>query len=1140
MFIAMLQRYALGAAAVLLCAAMLGACSSHQKTASVPDEIDFNWHVRPVLSDNCFRCHGPDAKARKAGLRLDLPDTAYGELPESPGKHAIVPGNPDKSELIKRITAMNPDDRMPPLETHKKLTDDQIELLRAWIDRGAKYKPHWAFIPPEKSRVPKSEFNDRAANEIDRFVFARLQREGLKPSVEAGREALINRVSLTLTGLPPTLAEVDAFVADKSPNAYEKVVDRLLASPAYGERMTSYWMDLARWAETDGFLDDHHDRLLWPWRDWVINAFNNNMPFDQFGTAQLAGDLTPSHTKDQLIATAFLRVGKRTTENGAIDEEYRIESVVDRTDTVGNTFLGLTVGCARCHDHKYDPISHKDYYSFSGFFNSADEPGVYAPGFSAIQAGPTLPWMDQETEAKVAQAQATVKKQAAAFDAVEREVRSEAAVTAKHLASQSSQLDKLIQASLDDAMVAYYPFEKTAPIADQDLRKLIRPRNIAPRELVTLDPIKSFKRQTAGLNLTGPKRTGPPPPVAPQNYARNLMVYTPNAVSKTPAAVLQAPILKEGAKGKALFFDETNKGFLGMNVGWYDRTDPFSYDLWFYAASKYQDIVPIINHQDEQNSGAAGYGLVIDKGHLNVYLTHSRPANMISITAKDELPLKKWTHIALTYDGSSRASGLKLFINGEQVAVDIDRDHLTRSMLPMGYSSAFDPCVGLAFGSRFRVKSPVGSGLDEIRVFNRELTPLEVNYLHAGKDAANTANAALATAVENFLVATNEKVSASRLQLTATRQNENRLVTLVPQMLAMGDLPTPRKTYRLDRGLYSERREELPVQGLNQIFAWSSSLPHNRTGLAQWIFDPKNPLTARVFVNRIWQMHFGSGLVETSENFGAQGSIPSHPELLDWLAVRFVESGWDIKQLHKLIVMSATYCQSSDASDELIQRDPNNQLLARGVRQRMPAEMVRDNALAAAGLLVKKLGGPSVYPYQPEGVWDPLITFYEYPAATDVPADEHHRRSLYSFVKRNAPHPGMQNFDFADRSVSTARRRVSNTPLQALELMNDPQFVEAYRVLADHAQKSGADPAVQLKTIFRLARRELPTPEQLELMRKYYEQQVSRFDADLPAAAALLKSGVMPVDPAADIAHLAALTNVTALVMNTPDANSIR
>jgi hypothetical protein len=513
---------------------------------------------------------------------------------------------------------------------------------------------------------------------------------------------------------------------------------------------------------------------------------------------------------------------------------------------------------------------------------------------------------------------------------------------------------------------------------------------------------------------------------------------------------------------------------------------------------------------------------------------------MISLVAKDPLPLKQWTHITMSYDGSSKAAGVKFYFNGVPVTMDVTRDNLTRSILPHNYATAFDNFLGIEFGSRFREKAPVGSGLDEVRIFNRAIAPIEVAYLHEGEKAFSSSSTEAEVTVRTFLAAEAPEVLAAKQALIAARDAQNKLVSLVPQVLVMGDSPLPRPTYRLERGVYSERREQVPVKALDSVLPWDDSLPPNRIGLAKWLFDKRNPLTARVFVNRVWQSHFGQGLVETSEDFGAQGSIPSNPELLDWLAVHFEDSGWDIKALNKIIVASATYRQSSNAAPEIIEKDPRNIYLTRGIRQRMPAEMVRDNALAAAGLLVPAVGGPSVHPYQPENIWNTLSSFYQYPESADVPPDEHHRRSLYTFIKRSAPHPGMQNFDFADRTTSSARRRVSNTPLQALELMNDPQFVEAYRVLASHALEQNADTGAEITTIFRLARRQRPTSEQLALLRQYYEGELAHFRSDPAGADSLLKVGVMPINQGNDPIKLAALTNVTAVIMNSPDAYSLR
>jgi len=467
------------AAAALVWTVILGAAlvrgSGQAPTAPgaapIPDEIDFNWHIRPILSENCFQCHGPDVKNNRADMRLDTAEGAYAERggPTRP-RHPIVPGNPDASEVLRRVTASNVAVRMPPQSTHKTLTPDQIALLREWIRRGAQYKPHWAFITPTRPVPPPVDASSsaRVRNEVDRFVLARLQREGLFYSPEADKATLINRVSLTLTGLPPTLAEVDAFVSDTRPDAYTRLLDRLLSSPGYGEHMAAYWMNLARWADTDGFLDDHHDRLLWPWRDWVIQAFNRNMPFDRFSTWQLAGDLLPDATTEQKLATAFLRLGPRTTENGAIDEEYRVEYTVDRVNTVGTAFLGMTVGCARCHDHKYDAISHKDFYSMAAFFNNADEPGYYPPGHSTVQAGPTLLWPDKAMEAKLTAAEAVVRKQEATSDAVRTRARRHATARGDALMQRSEpELMAMLRASVAAATEAYYPLEEFAPVPDE-------------------------------------------------------------------------------------------------------------------------------------------------------------------------------------------------------------------------------------------------------------------------------------------------------------------------------------------------------------------------------------------------------------------------------------------------------------------------------------------------------------------------------------------------------------------------------------------------------------------------------------------------------------------------------------------------
>jgi cytochrome c553 len=1107
-----------------------------------PDEtkLDYNFDVRPILSDNCFRCHGPDAKSRQAGLRLDQSQSAYAR--------AIMPGKPEQSQLIARVTSSDASYRMPPASVHKELSAAEIAVLRKWIEEGAEYKPHWAFIAPVKSAPP-----GQPGNAIDQFVLARLQRENLQRSKEADKATLINRVSLTLTGLPPTLPEVDAFLADKSPNAYEKAVDRLLASPAYGENMAAYWMNIARYSDSDGFLDDHHDRLFWPWRDWVISAFNRNMPFDRFSTWQLAGDLLPSaspqQTKEQKLATAFLRVGKRTTENGAIDEEYRVEYALDRANVVGQGFLALTTGCARCHDHKYDPIAQKDYYALSGFFNSADEPGFFAPGFSTIQGGPTLRWADDKTERKIAAAETAVKAAEAADAALRKGVAAEVgekatAKVAMRTKLPTADLAMEIRKSVESATVAYYPFETTTPIPDDQLPKSrVKRGEQPPANLVT--PFRG--RNGPAPEAQTPAQAAPAgagrgrggAPRMPNSMIREKLVFSPSGLpGGEPAVIEDADIRAGGAKGNALFFTEQNRGLLGPSVGYYDRTQPFSFDLWFLAGSEYENS-PILIHRDDDNSGGAGYKLSLEKNHLSFYMMHSWPYNMLHVISKQQIPVGRWTHIAMTYDGSSRAAGITLYVDGKVADVDVEHDQLTESTLPRTYGAVFNEFVGVEFGRRFREVTPKDGAIDELRYFNRALTPIEAGFLHEGESIVDSRRAQLAAELTQLAVANDPRVTESAKALYAAREAENQAVSWVPEVMVMADAPHPRQTYVLSRGLYNQHLDPVDPAPLTQVFPFDKTLPRTRIGLAKWLFDPRNPLTARVFVNRLWQMQFGTGLVETSEDFGLQGSRPANPALLDWMAVDFVESGWDIKRMNKMIVMSATYRQSSDVSEELLNKDPKNEFLARGPRLRMSAEQVRDNALAISGLLVKKVGGPSTYPYQPEGIWVAGVTQYRYPNPEELSPDDQHRRSLYTFVKRNSPPPSMSVFDFSERHATIARRLTSNTPLQALVLLGDPQYLEAYRVLATNVLKAETDRDEQIRQVFRLATRRFPSEAEMGPLRQYYDAQEAEFTGDRKKAAELVKAGVTPVDDGVDVAKLAALTNVTAAVMNTPDAYSI-
>ena len=1122
---------------------LVAGCTNDEPGARFDTQtVDFNWDIRPILSDKCFSCHGPDQEGLKAGLRLDIRDLAISELPESPGRHAIVPGDPGESELVNRITAANPDERMPPESSHKELSTAEIELLQQWISEGAQYKEHWAYIAPELNVPPGTAFPDRVSNEIDPYIFSQLEQHGLAPSPEADKETLINRVSLTLTGLPPSLDAVDAFLADDSPAAYENLVEDLLSSPRYGEHMAGYWMDLARWSETDGFLDDHHDRVLWPWRDWVIKAFNDNMPFNEFSTRQLAGDLLPDPTQEDLLATTFVRLGNRTTENGAIAAEYSAEYRAERTDNlVGTTFLGLTMGCARCHDHRYDPITQENYYSIAAFFNNTDEPGVYAPGFSGIQGGPTLPWPDDNDRVRIAQAEAEIARLENFYTQTrEAAIRQ---ITADGPAFAGSNLTDTLSDSINRGLAAFYGFDAVDKADLEDL-PVPRERRVPPVSInglmagpyaapaaVDLENETALQRREREFRELQGR--------VPRNYNRDQLYLSPSNDPAIPQAVVQDPQMRDGVNGQAYFFNETNKGFLGRDIGWYDRTDPFSLDFWFYVADDY-DEASILNHLSEQNSGSTGYQLSIKDGRLWVSLAHSPPANMIALLSENKLPVGQWVHLAMTYDGSSAADGLSLYLDGLPMPTSVDHDSLTRSILPWSTGDVFDPFVGLAFGTRFRVKAPVDSGLDEVRVYDRDLNPLEVAYLHDADLPGSFSDDDITTNLADLFAENNSQVLEARDALITARRSHNDLVTAIPQVLVMGTAPGHEATYVLNRGVYSEPLQEVTARGMDFVLPWDESLPGNRLGLAQWLFDPDNPLTARVFVNRVWQMHVGHGLVKTSEDFGSQGAAPSHPDLLDWLALQFIESGWDIKALHRLIVTSATYQQDSDLSEALLEKDPGNQLYARGPRWRMTVEMIRDQALFLSGTLSDRVGGPSSTPYQPGAIWNSLNSFYQYPEADAIPTEEHHRRTLYTFIKRNAPHPALGIFDFQNRTTSIARRRTSNTPLQALLLMNDPQYMEAYRLLAENVLQSSTDTPGRLRLLNRMITRATPGEAQLGILERYYHDQLAYFAENSDKAEELLIVGVAEVNAGIDAVELAAMTNVAALLMNAPDSYVVK
>jgi len=1054
-------------------------------TQSLPDRVDFNFQVKPILSDKCFACHGPDARTRKAGLRLDVRDAAVGELPESPGKHAIVPGKPEQSELFHRILSSDAEFRMPSRASNKSLTPLEKATLVRWIEQGAEYRPHWAFIQPVMPKLPGAEVP--GGNEIDRFVAARLKSEGLKPAAPADRESLLNRVTFDLTGLPPSPAEMSAFLADQSAGAYEKVVDRLLASPRYGERMASYWMDVARFADTDGYQLDGKRRLF-PWRDWVIDAFNHNMPYDQFVTWQLAGDLMPQANRAQLVATAFNRLHRRNAEEGTDAEEYRVEYVLDRTNTFGKAFLGLTLECARCHDHKYDPISQKAYYQTSAFFNSTNENGLYTDIEVTPGAATMLPSAEQE--AAIGQARAQVEERSAALSAARTRVAAAAAEWASSVGQKPATLRAALEKSVRSATIAYYPFDEI---------------------------------------------TGQVPYVGTDRRAQNeLLSLTPNVVdSKTPAQ-MQSALRKPGVKGQAFFIGDYSAAFLGKGIGDFEQSQPFSVDLWVYPNEVYEDATVFLRSNYERH-GFRGYNLLLKKNRLRFMMSHAWPHDNFEVLSEEALPAKQWSHVTLTYSGSGRAEGVHLYVGGTPVHLTTLRDQLQKSVLVDAKTSFIFTDRGLSIGVRSPMKHMTDGGIDEMRVFNRQLSGIEVRFLN---DPATPA--ASEESLREYAIEQAAEVSTARADLSSSRDALVKLLGTVPEIMTMGDTEQKRQAYILKRGLFSEHGDPVEPTPIEAILPFDAGAPRNRLGLAKWLFDPKHPLTARVFVNRLWQMHFGRGLVETAADFGAQGTPPSHPELLDWLAVTFRQSGWDIKAMHRRIVLSATYRQLSAPSPESLKRDPQNVLLARGPRFRLSAEMIRDNALAVSGLLVERVGGESQFPYVPKGYTEssPGVPV-RYPAPADV-GDGLYRRSLYTTWKRSAPPPFMVIFDKTDADVCTVTRSVTSSPLQALALLNDTQFVEAARVLAQNVEKSTAEPDARLAKIFYSLIRRAPDAVELAKLKTFHDAERARFSAAPDDARAYLGVGQSPFDSSLDVADTAALSVIASVVMNTPEAYTSR
>ena len=1031
----------------------------------VPDKIDFNYHIRPILSDRCYKCHGPDEKVRKANLRLDTEQGVFALLDENQKKYAIAPGEPDKSLILHRISSSDPEYRMPPPESKLFISNKEIEILKRWIEQGAQWKKHWAFIPPKKQELPNVSEKEWPYNGIDYFILNRLEKVKLQPSEEATKEKLIRRLSFDIRGVPPALEEIDAFLEDNSSKAYERLVNNFMSQSSFGERMALEWLDIARYADSHGYQDDL-ERSMWPWRDWVIDAFNENMPYDQFLTWQLAGDLYPNASYEQKLATGFNRNHKRTQEGGGVDEEYRVEYALDRVNTFSTALLGLTVACAQCHDHKFDPISQKEFYSLYSFFNNVPDEGRVEYGVSVAE--PSIPIPDPKVKKYRNRIKSLIISQKKLVDRYEMVEWSKN----KGFQSGNSSYKDIVNTPL--GLKAYYPLDH---VIDNRVHEIVSGEKIGK---VINDLVERPGYYSGGLEFNG------------ENYLK-----------------------------------------LGLIDG-LDFQEPFSIGFWLYNINDGARGVVIAPDIDKKNINP-GFQLSISGiKQLTFVMTNEKDEKELKIVSNNKLPPDQWSHVVITYDGKIKADGIKIYIDGsvadtDKINDDLDNFRITQSSVLIGTS-------------RKRTNGLMRARLDEITFFNRKLDGQDVQDLYSynplnelyqkGNDLTKLESTRLfyhdLHHKDSFYQSLTERLSEYKI-----RQERLENVGLKPTMV-MAEMDTTRRTYVLERGQYNAPTDEVYPGTPKSILSFPEEYEKNRMGLSKWLFNKKNPLTARVTVNRYWQMIFGKGLVSTPEDFGSQGNLPSHPKLLDWLALEFVSSNWNIKELIKTMVMSSTYRQTVKSNPKLVEIDPENLFLSRGPQNRLQAEFIRDYALNISGLLNEEIGGPSVKPYQPKGLWLEMATGNQ-PLKKYI--QEHdkdlYRKSMYTFWKRSVPPPSMITFDASTREQCTVRRQSTSSPMQALTLLNDPQFVEASRLIAQRILSEGGTNAKErIVFAFRLATSRIPENKEINLLINLLDEQENIFAENPDKAESLLGIGEYPIDSNFNLNELASYTVIASTILN--------
>ncbi|MCW1924439.1 DUF1553 domain-containing protein [Luteolibacter arcticus] len=1031
------------------------------EAASLPDKVSFNEHIQPLLSENCYHCHGPDSGTRepkKAPMRLDREADAF--LPREDGKPVIVKGKPAESLLVKLINEKDPEKIMPPPASHKTLSPAQIALLEKWIEQGAPYEAHWSFIPVKRPALPEAG-KDWAANPVDRFVAAKLDEQGLKPNSPEDLARFYRRLHLDLTGLPPAPEEVGAFLKAATGNpqaAIEAATDKLLATTASAEHFARQWLDAARYADTHGIHIDNF-RSIWPYRDWVVRAFQANMPWDQFTTEQIAGDLLPNRTLDQQVATGFSRCLATTGEGGAIAEEYDAIYAKDRVETVSAVWLGLTTGCAACHDHKFDPISTKEFYSLTSFFRNT--PMSALDGNNANHPPNVTVPLPEDRERLAA------------------------------LPAELAEQERLVAARKEAVRSAFEQWTKTA-----------RPSRTSRAD------------STLALHLPLDEEDGP------------LRGKADGAAKQWDAKLARV----DAPAGKAV---QVSDGIVDLgDLGSFKRGDRVTYGALIRVEGAPTGAVVA-----RMNPGEAhrGWDLYLQGGVPAAHVIDSWPGKANKINGSEPLKPNEWHHVMVTFDGSKPAADtLELYVDGRKVK---------STTTPNTVGTEIETKVPLRLGSREGGDSKLNGkvAVQDLRFYRRLLSPQEIGTLaQTGliqgiltKPVEQRTKEQTETLFRYYLTTMDKPAQELMAKLDALKAEQTTLGGRGTVSLVMAEKPGEPFAHVLTRGVYSDKGEKVAPTTPAVLPPMAADAPKNRLGLARWLTDPANPLPARVTMNRTWYYFFGTGIVETNDDFGIMGARPSHPKLLDWLAAEFVDSKWDYRHMVKLIVTSAAYRQSGAVSGQKLEKDPSNRLVSRGPRYRMDAEVIRDTALAAADLLSPKVGGAPVRPYQPEGVWEAVAmkesNTRNYKADT---GEALYRRSLYTLWKRTAPHPAMEIMNAPTREVFCVRRDRTNTPLQAFVTLNDPQFVEASRRLAEHAMAASSDPSQRVDFMTaRLLSRVLP-PEERKVVLDTFGVALAAYRTDAKQAQAMISNGESKADPKLDVPELAAWTLVASQLLN--------